>query len=221
MLKGMGIVMKNALRGPITVQYPHEQVELPERARWAVKPKYDEAGNPKCTACMTCVRACPDFILDLHATTAEDRSKQIEHFRYEVGACMMCGLCVEACPFDAIEMSHEYELARCDASLLAIDLLTDVPAAGPKRDRAAAAAKPAGGAKVADESAATEGDSTTPAEAQGAPAPTARESDAAKPESEPAPATESAAAETPESAVDAAPEAPAPAESEGGEPADE
>ncbi len=24
---------------------------------------------------------------------------------------MMCGLCVEACPFDAIHMSHEYELA--------------------------------------------------------------------------------------------------------------
>ncbi len=137
LLKGMSITFKNMLRGPITVQYPHEKIELPERARWAVKPKFDEAGNPKCTACMSCVRACPDFILDLQSTAGEDRSKHIDHFRYEVGACMMCGLCVEACPFDAIEMSHEYELARGNPSELGRDLLTDVDAAGPTRERPA------------------------------------------------------------------------------------
>ena len=62
-------------------------------------------------------------------TTAEDRSKHIDHYRYEIGACMMCGLCVEACPFDAIEMSHDYELARIDPATLTIDLVTDTPAA--------------------------------------------------------------------------------------------
>ena len=36
-LKGMRITMRNMLRGPITVQYPHEKLELPERARWAVQ----------------------------------------------------------------------------------------------------------------------------------------------------------------------------------------
>ncbi len=66
-------------------------------------------------------------------TTAEDRSKHIDHWRYEIGACMMCGLCVEACPFDAIEMSHDYELARIDPASLTVDLLTDVAAAQPKR----------------------------------------------------------------------------------------
>lgn len=142
LLKGMAITMKNMVRGPITVQYPHAKIELPERARWAVRPTYDEEGNPKCTACMSCVRACPDFILDLQATAGEDRSKHIEHFRYELGACMMCGLCVEACPFDAIEMSHDYELARRSAPELAYDLLTDVAAASAKRDRPAAAAPP-------------------------------------------------------------------------------
>jgi len=137
MIKGLGITLRNLLRGPITVKYPYEKLELPERARWAVAPKYDEAGDPKCTACLACVRACPDYVLDLEVVTREDKSKHIKHYHYELGACMMCGLCVEACPFDAIEMSQDYELAVTDPSQLAYDLLTDVDAASPRRDRPA------------------------------------------------------------------------------------
>lgn len=133
LLNGLRISMRNLLRGPITVKYPYERLELPERARWAVVPKHDEGGAPTCTACMSCVRACPNAILGLEVTTREDKTKHIEHFRYEIGACMMCGLCVEMCPFDAIEMGHDYELARMDARELTIDLLADVDAAGPKR----------------------------------------------------------------------------------------
>jgi len=143
LINGLRITMRNLLRGPITVKYPYEKVELPERSRWAVAPKFDEAGNPKCTACMACVRQCPDHILDLEVTTAEDKSKHIEHFHYEVGACMMCGLCVEACPFDAIEMSHVYELAVTDKDALSYELLTDVDAVSPRKDRAGGPAKPA------------------------------------------------------------------------------
>ncbi len=54
--------------------------------------------------------------LELDVTTAEDKSKHIDRFGYEIVRCMMCGLCVEACPFDAITMSHEYELAVTDAA---------------------------------------------------------------------------------------------------------
>ena len=104
--------------------------------------KYDENGEHKCTACLACERACPDFIIKIDVTTGEERKKHIDRWSYELGACMMCGLCVEACPFDAIEMSHEYELARIDAATLVEDLLVDVAAVGPKR-RAEAAPRPA------------------------------------------------------------------------------
>ena len=132
-LKSMLIAYRNMLRKPITVQYPHERVELPERSRWALAMKPDEHGEHKCTACIACERACPDYIIKIEFTTAEDRRKHIDHWRYEIGACMMCGLCVEACPYDAILMSHEYELARTDPNLLSIELLTDVPAVPIKR----------------------------------------------------------------------------------------
>ena len=145
MLNGLRITLRNMRRGPITVKYPFEKLELPERARWAVGPKYFADGAPKCTACMTCVRVCPDHILALDVETREDKTKHIERFDYEIGACMMCGLCVEACPFDAIEMTHDYELAVIDPADLTRPLLADVDAASAARHREAKAAAAEGG----------------------------------------------------------------------------
>ena len=141
-LNGLRITMRNMFRGPITVKYPHEKVELPERARWAVELKLDEDGAHRCTACMACEKACPDFIIKIDVTTAEDRSKHIDLWDYQLGGCMMCGLCVEACPFDAIEMGQDYELATRDVAALEYALITDEPAAKPKRKSAAPAVAP-------------------------------------------------------------------------------
>jgi NADH-quinone oxidoreductase subunit I len=132
-IKGFGITMRNFFRGPITVQYPEKRIELPPRSRWAVRHKYDENGAPKCTACLICVKECPDDVLRIFSSPKEGGGKRIDAYVYEVGACMMCGLCVAACPFDAIEMSHEYELATRDRADLVRVLLRDVDAAGPKR----------------------------------------------------------------------------------------
>ncbi len=135
-LNGLRISMVNMFRGPITVQYPHEKLVLPERARWAVTLTPDDEGNHKCTACRACEKACPDYIIRIDVTTGEDKSKHIDHWHYELGGCMMCGLCVEACPFDAIHMGHDYELAVFKPEDLQYDLITDSPSAKPKRKAA-------------------------------------------------------------------------------------
>ena len=140
LVRSMVIAYKNLFRKKITVQYPHEKIALPERARWAVEPRFYEDGDPKCTACGICERTCPGYVIKIETTTLEDKSKRIDRWRYEIGACMMCGLCAEACPFDAIRMGQDYELARTDPATLAIDLLANVPAAQPKRRAEAAAA---------------------------------------------------------------------------------
>lgn len=145
LINGLRLSLRNALRGPITVMYPYEKLELPERARWAVRPKYFDDGSPRCTACMTCVRTCPDHILSLDVETREDKTKHIVRFDYEIGACMMCGLCVEACPYDAIRMSHEYELARTDPEALKEALLEGVDAASIARHKAEKESSRAGG----------------------------------------------------------------------------
>jgi NADH-quinone oxidoreductase subunit I len=135
------IAFKNLFRPAITIQYPHQRAHIPNRARWAVEINYAEDKTHRCTACRVCEKECPDYLIELDIETAQDRSRFIKSWRYRRGGCMMCGLCVEVCPFDAIKMGHDYELAHADPELLEMDLLTNVAAY--KRPRAARPAKPA------------------------------------------------------------------------------
>jgi NADH-quinone oxidoreductase subunit I len=150
-IKGFAITMKNMLRPVVTVQYPEQRLVVPPRARWAVHHKYNPDGTPKCTACLICVKECPDDVLRIFSGPGESGGKHIDAYVYEVGACMMCGLCVAACPFDAIEMSQEYELATRDRKDMVRVLLRDVDAASTKRTTdATATATPPAGTEVAD-----------------------------------------------------------------------
>jgi NADH-quinone oxidoreductase subunit I len=128
MFLSLFVAFKNLFRPAITVRYPHVRSHIPERARWAVEIAYAKDGTHRCTACRICEKECPNFLIDLDIETAEDRSKLIKRWYYRRGGCMMCGLCVEACPFDAIKMGHDYELAHASPDLLEYELLSNSPA---------------------------------------------------------------------------------------------
>ena len=58
-------------------------------------------------------------------TETSHRRKIIEEFEINLNRCILCGICVDVCAFDAIEMSYEHELAsyaragsRADLTLL-------------------------------------------------------------------------------------------------------
>jgi NADH-quinone oxidoreductase subunit I len=69
--------------------------------------------EPACTSCMICARECPTWCIDIdsHAEPVVDlpsgsreRTRNVlDHFAIDWSLCMYCGICVEECPYDALE----------------------------------------------------------------------------------------------------------------------
>ena len=58
-----------------------------------------------------------------HAESASRRRKIVESFEINLGRCILCGICVDVCNFDAIEMSHEHELSKYERNGNRVDLI--------------------------------------------------------------------------------------------------
>jgi NADH-quinone oxidoreductase subunit I len=96
--------------------------------------------EPACTSCMICARECPSWcitidshtepIADLPAGARERTQNVLDRFAIDWSLCMFCGICVEECPFDALEWSSD--LAP-HAAVLA-DLTHEKPALAPPTD---------------------------------------------------------------------------------------
>ena len=64
-----------------------------------------------CTVCMICARECPDWCIEIEShketVTPEGGGRDrvvavLDRVAIDYGLCMYCGICVEACPFDAL-----------------------------------------------------------------------------------------------------------------------
>lgn len=103
--------------GLFTIQYPEEKRLLPERFRYIPMLLWDtEKGEDRCTACGICAKVCPPQCIWIVRDSDADGKPVTRpaEFYIDVSICMSCSFCVEFCPFDAIKMNHDYELAVYD-----------------------------------------------------------------------------------------------------------
>lgn len=103
--------------GLLTIQYPEERRLLPERFRYIPMLIWDtEKNEDLCTACGICAKVCPPQCIWI-VRDSDENGKPVTRpaeFYIDAAVCMSCSFCVEFCPFDAIKMNHDFELAVYD-----------------------------------------------------------------------------------------------------------
>ncbi len=142
-LKGLVVTFvstMNGLRAPVTRQYPdvgdfrmRKKAEpTPVKDRFMGFPSLtwdDEVSEPFCTSCMVCIRQCPTQCMSsvmkdnpLHEEGKSSRRKIVDTFEINLNRCILCGICVEVCNFDAIVMTHEHEMSTFSRNGDRVDL---------------------------------------------------------------------------------------------------
>ena len=129
LLTGMKVTGREFFTKKVTEQYPENRntLEISPRFRGRLVMPIDEEGNHKCIACGLCQMACPNDTIRIISESITDeetgkKKKVLVKYEYDLGACMFCQLCVNACNHHAIEFSTEFENAVFNRDTLVLIL---------------------------------------------------------------------------------------------------
>ena len=122
--KGFKVTGQRLFEERVTVEYPKEKRDKPERFHGRHVLNRYEDGMEKCIGCELCAGVCPAKCIYVRGADnqPEDPVSPGERFGYvyEINylRCIHCDLCVEACPTEAITETKMFEFSfsnRADA----------------------------------------------------------------------------------------------------------
>lgn len=121
---GMKITFSHLFTKAVTIQYPDERLQLPERERNRLFVNIDD-----CIGCDQCARACPVNCIHLDTikalpgdvvgrtgVTSNGKKKAlfVPNFTIDIAKCCYCQLCVFPCPTECIYMTDVFEFSEYD-----------------------------------------------------------------------------------------------------------
>jgi NADH-quinone oxidoreductase subunit I len=121
--KGLGVTIRRFFKNTftkdseiVTIHYPEEKREYPERFRGVHRLTHRIDGSPRCVACLCCSTACPAQCIYIEAAEYDPGDARYGYERFpkvfviDELRCIFCGYCVEACPCDAIRMDTGHHM---------------------------------------------------------------------------------------------------------------
>ena len=126
---GLKVTMKEYFTPKSTEQYPENRkttLHVAKRHRARLVMLRDAEGALKCTACTLCEKTCPTGTIKIKTemvTTDDGKTKRkLVDYQYDLGDCMFCQLCVNACNFGAIEFTNDFENSTFSRDALVLHL---------------------------------------------------------------------------------------------------
>src|SRR3989304_6660289 len=107
--EGLSVTLKHMFKKGNTVRYPEQRREYSPRFRGKHKLNRNEDGSEKCVGCYLCAVVCPSQCISLQAGENEQGKRYAEWYKIQMGRCLFCGFCVEACPVEALGMTGFFE----------------------------------------------------------------------------------------------------------------
>lgn len=105
------LTFKHLFVREVTLQYPHQKLQLPDTHRGALCLLRYEDGTERCVGCDLCEVACPSHCIKVVSAEVQDGTslrRVATSFNIDITKCVFCGFCVEACPVNALGMTKMY-----------------------------------------------------------------------------------------------------------------
>ena len=163
--------------GLVTLQYPHEQLPIPDNGRYRLRNEIED-----CIVCDKCAKICPVDCITIDAIKATEEIGKASDgspirlyaakFDIDMAKCCYCGLCTVVCPTECLTMDKKFDYSEFELGKLTYQFAELTPAeADEKRalyeqfvleKEAAKAAQVAAKASAAPVTAEVEGSADTP-----------------------------------------------------------